>query len=212
MAGSYLLANGIALINMGRDRLHCLSWRKPGLYSKRRTRLISVSLHWYISGMQNSVWGTRIRRAPGSKRHIAETGAIGDSWLLSFALNNLGEVARTLGQYDRARSYYEQSESLLRSIDDKGDLARLIHTLGYIAQYEEDFELGRIPVSEKPDAVPTPGQSSGNRRMSGWAGRSESAAGTNRMGSDHAQRGGVRFEDHRRRLVARRPCGGGTES
>ena len=56
-------------------------------------------------------------------------------------MNNLGEVARTLGQYERARTYYEQSESLLRSIDDKGDLARLIHTLGYIAQYEEDFEL-----------------------------------------------------------------------
>ena len=29
----------------------------------------------------------------------------------------------------------------MRSIDDKGDLAWLIHTLGYIAQYEEDFEL-----------------------------------------------------------------------
>ena len=56
-------------------------------------------------------------------------------------LNNLGEVARTQGQYDRARAYYEECEALLRSTGDRGDVARFVHSLGYIAQHEEEFDL-----------------------------------------------------------------------
>ena len=40
-----------------------------------------------------------------------------------------------------ARKYYEECESLLRATGDRGDVARLVHNLGYIAQYEEEFEL-----------------------------------------------------------------------
>jgi tetratricopeptide (TPR) repeat protein len=61
--------------------------------------------------------------------------------LISFALNNLGEVARTQGQFHLARKYYEESEALLRATGDQGDVARFVHSLGYVAQHEEDFEL-----------------------------------------------------------------------
>jgi hypothetical protein len=54
-------------------------------------------------------------------------------------LNNLGEVARTQGQYDLARKYYEECEALLRETGDTGDIARFVHNLGYIAQHEGDF-------------------------------------------------------------------------
>jgi hypothetical protein len=50
-------------------------------------------------------------------------------------------VARTQGQYDRARAYYEECEALLRNTGDRGDLARFVHSLGYIAQHEEEFDL-----------------------------------------------------------------------
>jgi hypothetical protein len=61
--------------------------------------------------------------------------------LLSFALNNLGEVARTQGQFDLARKYYEECQTLLSTTGDDGDMARFVHSLGYIAQHEEDFDL-----------------------------------------------------------------------
>jgi tetratricopeptide (TPR) repeat protein len=70
---------------------------------------------------------------------LTQARAVGESWLLSFALNNLGEVARTQGQYDLARKYYEECEALLRDTGDRGDLARFVHTLGYIAQHEGDY-------------------------------------------------------------------------
>ena len=67
---------------------------------------------------------------------------VNENWLISFALNNLGEVARTQGQFDLARKYYEECEALLRTTGDQGDVARFVHNLGYIAQHEEDFESG----------------------------------------------------------------------
>jgi tetratricopeptide (TPR) repeat protein len=49
-------------------------------------------------------------------------------------------VARAQGQYEVAREYYESSEGLLRDLGETGDLARLVHTLGYIAQHEGQGE------------------------------------------------------------------------
>ena len=53
-------------------------------------------------------------------------------------MTNLGEVARTQGHYDDAQTYYEESEALLRTSGDRGDMARLVHNLGYIALHEAD--------------------------------------------------------------------------
>src|SRR4029079_5087026 len=69
----------------------------------------------------------------------AQAQALGENWLLSFGLNNLGEVARTEGHYDLARKYYEECEALLRDTGDQGDQARFVHSLGYIAQHAGDY-------------------------------------------------------------------------
>ena len=42
------------------------------------------------------------------------------------------------GNYELAFGYYKESEALLRATGDKGDLARLVHTLGYIAAHKGD--------------------------------------------------------------------------
>ena len=55
-----------------------------------------------------------------------------------FALNNLGEVARNRDN-TMSRKYYEECEALLRDSGDRGDRARVVHRLGYIAQHEGDF-------------------------------------------------------------------------
>ena len=65
---------------------------------------------------------------------------VGETWGLSFVLNNLGEVARVQGDYDQAGKYYQQSEALLRATGDKGDLARFVHSLGYVALHQADYE------------------------------------------------------------------------
>ena len=57
---------------------------------------------------------------------------IDDPWQIAFALNNLGEVARSQEDYDRARPFYERAEAMYREADALGDHARLVHTLGYI--------------------------------------------------------------------------------
>ena len=66
---------------------------------------------------------------------------VNENWLIAFALNNLGEVARTQGQFDQARKYYEECEYLLSTTGDRGDIPRFVHNLGYVAQHEENFEL-----------------------------------------------------------------------
>mgnify|MGYP001765333531 CR=1 FL=1 len=62
---------------------------------------------------------------------------LGEKWLISFILNNYGEVARTAGDYKNAKIYYEESERLLRAMGDKGDLARLVHTPTWLATHAE---------------------------------------------------------------------------
>src|SRR5262249_58765490 len=63
---------------------------------------------------------------------------IDEDWVLAFALTNQGEVARTRGQYERARAFYAESEIRLRRSGDKGDLARIVYSLGIVALHEAD--------------------------------------------------------------------------
>ena len=49
------------------------------------------------------------------------------------------EISRHVTAHDQACAYYEECETLLRASGDKGDLARMVHSLGYIAQHEGDL-------------------------------------------------------------------------
>ncbi len=134
------MANGIAFINMGRD-----SEAQPLL--EQASKFFKEAGNSYFHGLTlvhlgNAELGlghpeqaqAYHLEAAASARHINE------NWLLSFALNNLGEVARVQSQYDIARTYYEECETLLPDSGDKGDRARFVHSLGYIAQHEGDFK------------------------------------------------------------------------
>jgi tetratricopeptide (TPR) repeat protein len=133
------LANGIALINMGRDSdaqpmlEYALTLFKElnSLYFQTFT-LVHLGNAALGQGKfeQANIW---------LDQAYAQAQSLADGWTIAFALNNKGEVARTQGRYLEARSYYEDSESILRRSGDQGDLARLVHTLGYIAQHEDDY-------------------------------------------------------------------------
>jgi len=64
----------------------------------------------------------------------------GDIWGMAFGLNNYGEVARALGDYERAEEFYRRTEALYAQADAKGDQARLVHTFGYIALHKGNYE------------------------------------------------------------------------
>jgi tetratricopeptide (TPR) repeat protein len=66
-----------------------------------------------------------------------------DKWSMAFGLNNYGEVARTLGDYENAEEYYRQTEELYKQADAKGDQARLVHTFGYIALHKGEYAEAR---------------------------------------------------------------------
>jgi len=63
---------------------------------------------------------------------------VGDQWAVSFALNNLGEVARVLGITTRPASIMKKVKRSCGSWR-SGDLARLVHNLGCVAQYDGNF-------------------------------------------------------------------------
>jgi tetratricopeptide (TPR) repeat protein len=130
---------GVTLINMGQD-----SAAQPKLDEARVLFEEQRLPYWHATVLVHLANAALGLGHPDQARAwleqaLAQIRTIGESWLLSFALNNFGEVARTQGQYDRARGYYEESEALLRRSGDKGDLARLVHTLGYVAMHEGDY-------------------------------------------------------------------------
>ena len=134
-----LLANAIALINMGRDSAaQPLMQQALAIFEEQQQAYFHVFTLVHLGNAELGLRHPEQARA-WLEQALFEGRALGDDWQLSFALNNLGEVARTQGEYDKARTYYEESEALLRASGDKGDLARLVHSLGYVAQHEGDY-------------------------------------------------------------------------
>ena len=82
MVAVLLVANGVALINMGRDSAaQPLLEQARKRFSRNQTVLISMASRWYTWGTRSLVWGTPSRRAPclrrliRSPRHLAKIGS-----------------------------------------------------------------------------------------------------------------------------------------
>ena len=135
------MAKGIAFINMGRD-----SAAKPllkdaqALFEEQNMPYFHALTAVHLGNVELGLGNVEQARLQ-HEMALSEARTIHENWILSFALNNLGEVARTQGRYDLARKYYEECQSLLNGTGDEGDGAHFVHSLGYIAQHEEDFEL-----------------------------------------------------------------------
>lgn len=138
VAASYM-ANAIVFINMGRDEIAQPLLEKARLFFKEKIPYFHAITTVHLGNAELGLGHPEQARAYHEEAY-REALALNENWIQSFALNNLGEVARTQGQYDLARKYYEECVSLLRDTGDKGDLARFVHSLGYVAQHEEEYE------------------------------------------------------------------------
>ena len=136
-----LMINAIAYISMGRDRTAQPLLRDAlELFEQQDLPYFHIITIVLLGNVQLGSGNLEQARALYEEAAV-RARALGENWVLSFALSNLGEVARTQGQYDLAGKYYEECEALLRETGDTDtvDLARFVHNLGYIAQHKGDF-------------------------------------------------------------------------
>jgi tetratricopeptide (TPR) repeat protein len=134
----FMMGNAVAYINMGRDSdAQPLLKESQEMFKQLNMPYFHALTTVHLGNVELGLGNIEQAR----KQHElarSEADAIHENWILAFALNNLGEVARVEGQYDVARKYYEECEGLLPDSGDKGDAARFAHNLGYIAQHEGD--------------------------------------------------------------------------
>jgi tetratricopeptide (TPR) repeat protein len=133
------MANAIVFINMGRNEIAQPLLEKARLSFKEHNAYFHAVTTVHLGNAELGL-GHPDRARAYHEEALREARAIGENWILSFALNNLGEVARTQGRFDQARKYYEECVALLSDTGDKGDQARFVHSLGYVAQHEEEYE------------------------------------------------------------------------
>lgn len=139
MLAPLLLGNGVAFINMGRDReARPFLEQAQALFDQYHQAYFKFFTMVHLGNVELGLGN------PDKARILIEAAytqarVYNESWILSFALNNLGEIARVQGQYEQARAYYQDCESILEDSGDRGDMARFAHSLGYIAQYEGDL-------------------------------------------------------------------------
>lgn len=140
MLAPAFLGKGVALINMGRDgEARPALEEAQALFKQNYQPYFHIFTTVHLGNVELGL-GNIEKALEWEEAAYAEAQAINENWLLSFTLNNLGEIARTQGKYDLARKYYEECEVLLHDTGDQGDMARFVHTLGYIAQHEGDYE------------------------------------------------------------------------
>jgi tetratricopeptide (TPR) repeat protein len=66
------------------------------------------------------------------EQHLAESRARGDELLTAWLLNHLGDVMRSSGESNRARTLYQQSLAIFEQLENWGGAALPLHNLGYI--------------------------------------------------------------------------------
>jgi tetratricopeptide (TPR) repeat protein len=164
-----LMGNGVVLINMGRDKdAQPFFEQAVALFKEMNVAPFHAITLIHLGNVELGLGNLEQARA-----YHEEARMIGENWLISFALNNLGEVARTQGQFDLARKYYEECEALLRTTGDQGDMARFVHNLGYIAQHEEDFDLAEAQFRRSLTMFRRLGNRRGNEHRSSHSVRNE---------------------------------------
>ena len=109
------------------------SWRPASSRSRRQRRNRSMCIRWRSTCLRSSrpdgVIATRRSRCSRSRWRSAVGG--GDQWLLSIALNNLGDLLTGEGDYERAAELFEESLAIGEARGDLDRRARALTNLGW---------------------------------------------------------------------------------
>ena len=98
-----LMASAVALINMGQDDIARPMFEEAHAKFKEQNNIpFSIITRVHLGNSELGLGHLDKARAYHEEA-LAEARVINENWLISFALNNLGEVARTQGQFDLAR-------------------------------------------------------------------------------------------------------------
>ena len=168
MLAARLLGKDVSLINMGKDNAaRPLLEEAQALFKQHNLQYFYI---FPIVHLGNAELGLRHPEQARAyhKEALAEARVIDENWLIAFALDNLGEVAHTQGQFELSRKRYEERETLLSASGGRGDAARFVHNLGYIAHHEGEFELAESQFRKSPAMF---------RRLGNRRGIAESLAG-----------------------------------
>ena len=139
--GIVLTEMGMILTNRGEDAA-----ARP-ILEQARDLLVEISFDWWLTDnlltLSTAVLGLgEVEEAWAIVRQADEVSKrIADDWLTAYVLNCYGEVARVQGEYVLAGEYYQRGEHLLRKQGDRGgELPRILHSQGYVAQRQGDLQ------------------------------------------------------------------------
>ena len=97
----------------------------------------------HIDGVTASVRGDRQRATALLEEGLVLARSGGDEWLLSIALNNLGSLYLSGGEYERAIVYFEEALAVGEARGDLDRRARQLVNLGFAAHGLRDLERSR---------------------------------------------------------------------
>ncbi len=100
----------------------------------------------------------------------AASQARGDVRGVASALNGLGDLAASQGDYDAARRYHHQSLDRYRRLNDRWGMARVLSDLAHVDLEALDYDRGESPVHGRAAGVSRPRTSARRRPSAGIAG------------------------------------------
>lgn len=135
LVGLGMLSNGIIRINRGEDtEAHSLLEEAVYIFRSIGDRFFEATTMVHLANAALGLGKTSEARSwLDNARPIAQE--VGDPWLIAFAANNLGEVARVERNFTLATTFYEETSRQFALADAKGDQARLVHTIGYMEMH-----------------------------------------------------------------------------
>jgi predicted ATPase/class 3 adenylate cyclase len=94
----------------------------------------------YAVGVLAYWQGDSAQAVPPLEQALHILQAVGDRWVIPFALNNLAMALRDLGDFERARACYEQSITLFRALGENWPVGMPLGNLGALLLAAGDLE------------------------------------------------------------------------
>ncbi|HEX9921364.1 MAG TPA: tetratricopeptide repeat protein, partial [Anaerolineae bacterium] len=110
-----------------------------------------------------------------------------DRWFRAYCLNEIGNVARALGDYNQARQHYQAAYDLRQAFDDPEGMAVALNNLGGIAQLQKEYHTAERLYRQSLAIYRDIGDKGGLAAALNGLGQTISVQGNDRAVQDHLQ-------------------------